>query len=201
VFKEYSLRGLKESSKEKSNNALTLAIKKFKEEGLINERKIGRSSLYCLNLENDLVWDYVSLANHSKLPDLVKKTLRILKEELERYTPFYSIAIFGSYAVNEQKKGSDLDIAVFIEKEKDRKIVQMALNMAGVKSLLNLHGYLITKGEFHEMLTNDEANLGKEIALKHLALNNAQIFYSLIQKGMKGGFNLQELYQEGAKRT
>jgi len=43
ILKEYTIKEIKESCGEKSNNALALALKKFKEENLIKERRVGRS--------------------------------------------------------------------------------------------------------------------------------------------------------------
>ena len=40
------------------------------------------------------------------------------------------------------------------------------------------------------MLINDEENLGKQIARKHLALNNNQIFYKIIKEGIRHGFTI-----------
>jgi hypothetical protein len=40
-----------------------------------------------------------------------------------------------------------------------------------------------------EMLTNDEENLGKQIARKHLAVHNHQIFYDIVKEGVKRGFH------------
>jgi predicted nucleotidyltransferase len=96
--------------------------------------------------------------------------------------------IFGSYAASEQKKGSDLDVAVFIESEDRRKRMEAAVNSARLKSPLELDAHVITKPEMVEMLTNDEENLGKQIARKHLAVYNHGIFYEIIKEGMKHGF-------------
>jgi len=38
------------------------------------------------------------------------------------------------------------------------------------------------------MLKADNENLGKQIARKHLAIYNSNIFYSLLKKGIKDGF-------------
>ena len=48
----------------------------------------------------------------------------------------------------------------------------------------------MTGKEFVEMLTNDEENLGKQIARKHLAVHNHQLFYGLMREGMRHGFSV-----------
>ena len=189
-FADYTLKQIKEFSKEKSNNALAIAMKRFKKENLFNEQKVGKSSLYSLNLENDIVYYYIALSNHDRLNKLAYKSIKLVKESIRKHTNFYSIVVFGSYATQEQKKDSDFDVAVFIEKENLRKDVQRALNGAELKSVLQLDGHVITKDEFLDMLKTDEENLGKQIARKHLVIYNHQIFYAIMQEGIKNGFRI-----------
>jgi len=189
-FTAYTLKQIKLFSKEKSNNALGIAVKQFKKESLLNEQKVGKSSLYTLNFDNDLIYYYIALANHSRLDRLARNTIKIIKENIEKYTKFYSIVIFGSYAAQKQKKESDFDVAIFIEAEDSRKEINKALRTAALKSILNIDWHVITKDEFLEMLKLDEENLGKQIARKHLAVHNHQIFYALLQEGMRHGFRI-----------
>jgi predicted nucleotidyltransferase len=186
-FRAYTLKQIKLLSKEKSNNALNIAMKQFKKESLLEEQKVGKSSLYTLNLDNDLVYCYIALANHSRSNMLVRKTIKIIKDNVEKCTKFYSIVIFGSYATQEQKDGSDFDVAVFIEGEGLRKEVNKALRSAALKSVLNIDGHVITKDEFLEMLRLEEENLGKQIARKHMAVHNPQIFYAVLKEGIRYG--------------
>lgn len=189
-FAEFTRKQVKQISKEKSNNALSIAIKQFSKEGVIKEQKVGRSSLISINMENDIIYHYIALANNQRINNMVHRTIRIVKTELEKITPFYSIVIFGSYADQEQGKTSDLDIAVFIDSEAKRRNIEAALNSAAQKSILPIDVHIITKDEFIEMLRNDEENLGKQIAKKHLVVNNHQLFYCLVKEGMKRGFHI-----------
>lgn len=188
IFKEYSYKGLKELSKEKSSNAFQLAVKKFKEEQLITEKKIGTSRLYTLNLRNNLVFYYIAIINEEKLPKQIKKAIDLIRQEVEKFTLFYSIVIFGSYASGEERKDSDLDIAIFIEGDNEKRKIEAALTSAELKSLIKLDIHVISQTEFLEMLKADEENLGKEIARKHLAVHNNQLFYKILNKGVKSGF-------------
>jgi len=189
-FTEYTLKQIKELSKGRSNNALSIAMKQFRKENLLNEQKVGKSSLFTLNLNNDIVYSYIALSNHWLLNKLAHRTIRMIKKNVGKHTSFYSIVVFGSYAMQNQKKESDLDIAVFIETEKLRKEIQRALNSVEVISVLKLDGHVITKDEFLEMLKVEEENLGKQIARKHLVIYNTRIFYTLIQDGIKNGFRV-----------
>jgi len=188
ILKEYSIKEIKEISGEKSNNAMALALKKFKEENLVIERRVGRSLLCTLNTDNDLVFYYLSILNTKKISKLVERAIKRIKEEIEKHTFFYSLVIFGSHAIGKQTKESDLDIAVFIEKESEKKIIESALKSSELKTPLEIHGHVISKNEFLEMLKVDYENLGKQIARKHLSIHNSHIFYSLLKEGIKDGF-------------
>ncbi|MBI2499249.1 nucleotidyltransferase domain-containing protein [Candidatus Woesearchaeota archaeon] len=189
-FKEITWKQVKELSKEKSSSVIQHAIKAFLSEELITEKKIGTSKLYTINHKNDKVYTYFETFNKENLPKPVLRSIKELEDSLDKHTFFYSIVIFGSYASGEQKKDSDLDIAVFIEQEDKRKVVEAVFKSMELKSMLKVHGHIITKDEFLEMLKVDYENLGKEISRKHLIIYNPAIFYSLIKEGMKHGFKL-----------
>jgi len=188
MLKEYSIKEIKEFSSEKSNNALSLALKKFKDENLVKERRIGRSLLYTLDIDNDLVFNYITLVNTKKLPKSALRAIERIKEDVEKHTSFFSIVVFGSYAIGKQTKASDLDVAVFIEEENKRKIIEAAIKSSELKTPLEIHSNVISKEEFLEMLKIDNENLGKQIARKHLSIYNPHIFYSLLKRGVKNGF-------------
>jgi predicted nucleotidyltransferase len=187
-FAEFTRKQVKKELREKSNNSLALAINLLKKEEVLIEKKVGKSGLLTLNLGNDLTYHYLALCNYQKAGKAIKDAVKRLKEEIDAITPFYSIVIFGSYATNEQKPSSDLDVAIIIDEREKRKHVEAAINSAKLKILAEVDTHTIPKAEMIEMLTNDEENLGKQIARKHLAVHNHQIFYNIIKEGIKRGF-------------
>ena len=189
-FKELTWKQVKEFSNEKSSSVIQSSIKAFLSEELITERVIGTSKLYAVNHNNSKIHTYFETCNKESLPKQVLKSVKELENSLDKHTVFYSIVIFGSYAIGKQTKDSDLDIAVFIEQENKRKLVEAVFKSMETRSILNIHGNVLTKDEFLEMLRVDYENLGKEIARKHLIIHNPAIFYSLIKEGMKHGFKL-----------
>jgi len=189
-FAEYTRTEIKKESKEKSNNALALAINLLKKEEVLIEKKIGKSGLLTLNLENDLTFYYIALCNINRAHHLAKLAVKTIQKEIYEDTPFYSIVIFGSYAVNEQKKDSDLDLAIFIENEKNKKQIEASAHNATLKSVIEMDVHVISRTEMLKMLTAKEENLGKQIARKHLAVHNHVIFYDLIKEGMEHGFRI-----------
>ena len=190
LFKEYTFNEIKKYSKEKSNSLLQNALKAFIKDEIIKERKINNSKLYYLNHDNKKIYPYFDLITQENLPKQVKGAIDILEDELNKHTFFCSIVVFGSYASNEQKKNSDLDVAIFIEEESKRKIIEAVINSVKNKSLLSIDGHVITKNEFLEMLKAEKENLGKEIARKHLVISNPKIFYLMLNEAVKNGFKL-----------
>ena len=186
-FAEFTRKEIKKESKCTSNNTLALAINLLKKEDVLLEKKIGNSGILTLNLNNDLTFDYIALCNHKRVSSL---PLEILKEEIGEETHFYSMVIFGSYASGKQKKESDLDIALFVERKEVLKKIEALANSAKLKSSLAMDIHVIPKAEMIEMLTNKEENLGKQIARKHLTAFNHRIFYDILKEGMDHGFRI-----------
>jgi len=189
-FAEYSRKSIKQESKEKSNNTLALTINTLKKEGVLIERIIGRTGLLTLNHNNSRTALYIALCNTKRIEKSVALSIQQLKNELEAVTPFYSLVIFGSYATGKQTQKSDVDIAIFFDGDERRKNIIASLNSAKLKAPLDIDAHAISRTEMVEMLTNNEENLGKQIARKHVAVHNHQIFYDIVQEGMKHGFRI-----------
>ncbi|MBU1269485.1 MAG: nucleotidyltransferase domain-containing protein [Nanoarchaeota archaeon] len=189
-FSKHTRKEIKKESKEKSNNTLALTINLLKKEEILLEEKIGKSGILTLNLENDLTYQYIALSNNNKLNALTKQSIEYLKKEISENTPFYSIVIFGSYALGKENKNSDIDIAIFIEDKKKQVYLEALANSAKLKSAIEMDIHIIPQTEMIEMLTNNEENLGKQIARKHLAIYNHKIFYDIIIGGIKRGFRI-----------
>ncbi len=186
---ELTYREIKEHLKEKSNSAIQKAIAKFIAEGLVKKRKVVNIALYSANLDNSSTFSYFDILTKEKMPPLAKNSLRIIREELSNIE-FLSIVIFGSYAEGKQKEKSDLDIAIFANSTEDKKNCELAMKSAKLKSLLQIDAHVFTKEEMLQMLKDKYENLGKQIAYKHLAIQNPIIFYSILAEGISNGFKI-----------
>ncbi len=191
IFKEYTYNELKEKLDEKSNSFLISSLKKIKEMDLIIDQKINNSKIYYLNLENDLVFDYIELINYDFYKsNTLKKIINLLKNQLDTQLYSYSIVIFGSFAIDKEKKNSDLDIAIFIEDERNREFIENSFKSIKLKSLIELDLHVISKKEFLKMLKVDYSNLGKLIYQKHKCIYNTKLFYKILKEGDKNGFRI-----------
>lgn len=188
-YHELTYKEIKEYSKEKSNSIIQKAVAKFLAENLVKKRAVGNIILYALNLDTNTVFSYFDILMKEKCSNLVKSSLKIMREELSN-TQFIALVIFGSYAEGKQKEKSDLDIAIFVNSIEDKKNCALAMKSAELKSILKIDAHIITKDEMLQMLKDKQENLGKQIAYKHLAIYNPMIFYSLLQEGIHNGFKI-----------
>lgn len=188
VFAEHGQRELGRLAKKRSNNSIQRALTEFEKENIVTFNKVGTSKRYKINLDNEKSYDYLTLLQNEKLTKVVRQSIEILKKEIEKHTLFYSLVIFGSYVVGKQNKDSDLDIAIFIPDKNQENNIKIAGNMVKNKSLLNLDIQIITFDEMVEMLVNKHPNLGKEIARKHMAIHNVNIFYKIVRRAIENGF-------------
>ncbi len=188
-YQELTYKEIKEYSNEKSNSIIQKAIVDFLREELVKKRELGNIILYRANLENGAVLSYFNILIKEKISNLVKSSLMIIKEELSDIE-FISLVIFGSYAEGKQTENSDLDIAIFVNSMEDKKNCELSMKSAELKSILVLDIHVITKDEMLQMLRDKYENLGKQIAYKHLAIQNPMIFYSIIQEGINNGFKI-----------
>ncbi len=186
---ELTYKEIKDYSKEKSNSIIQKAVVKFLAENLVKKREVGNIILYAVNLDNSTVFSYFEILIKEKIPNLVKNSIKIIRDELSNIE-FQSFVIFGSYAEGKQKEKSDLDIAIFVNSIEDKKNCELSMKSAELKSILQIDTHIITKDEMLQMLKDKHENLGKQIAYKHLAIHNPMIFYSIIQEGINHGFKI-----------
>ena len=145
--------------------------------------------MYKVNLEQSTVFSYFDILIKEKMPTLVKNSLQIIKKEISQIE-FISIVIFGSYGEGKQKENSDLDIVIFVNSAKDKKNCELSMKSAELKSILQLDVHVITKKEMLHMLQDKHENLGKQIAYKHMVIQNPIIFYSILEQGVQHGFKI-----------
>ncbi|MFH1649997.1 MAG: nucleotidyltransferase domain-containing protein [Candidatus Woesearchaeota archaeon] len=184
---EKTYQAVKTVSREKSNSLIQNALARFLLENIITKRELGNSILYKANLDNARTLAYFTILSHEQLPKLAQVSLNHIKNVLTNH-PFTSIVVFGSYADSTQTKNSDLDIAIFVPTKAHKQAVTLALNDAALRSILTLDTHVFTKDEMLQMLADKQENLGKQIARKHLALENPTVFYNIINEGIAYGF-------------
>ena len=165
IFREYSYKELKRLSREKSNNALQIAIKEFQKQEIVKNKEIGDVTTYSLNLNNNLTFSYLNLINESEISKskMPISILDSIQNRIFKHTEFFILIAFGSYAKNEATKKSDLDIAVIVESEQTKKEIAPFLETIKRREIIPIDYHIFTRNEFLEMLQADSENVGKQI--------------------------------------
>jgi len=171
ISKELTFRQVKMESRQKSNNVMQMALKKFQSLGITKAHKIGNVTAYSLNLQNNLTLAFLNLLNQKEIRDNRKVPKNILDEiqtRIFRCTRFFVLAVFGSYAENKATRKSDLDIAVIVCTEESRKETIPFIETIKRREVQDIDYHVFTEKEFIEMLESPEQNLGKEIYRKNI---------------------------------
>jgi predicted nucleotidyltransferase len=165
IFDSLTFKQIKEQSKQNSNNIVQIALKEFQNQNIIQSKKTGDVTSYNLNLNNNLALSYLNLINEYE----IKKTkipIKIMDEiqkRVFRYTEFFIMIVFGSYAKSKATKKSDLDIAFIVESEAAKKETIPYIETIKRREIISIDYHIFTKAEFLEMLKADIENVGKQI--------------------------------------
>lgn len=176
IFASFTFKQIKEQSNKKSNNIIQIALKEFKEQDIIKTKEIGNITVYYLNLNNNLTLSYFNLINESKISKnkIPIKILEDIKNSIFKYTEFFILVIFGSYAKNKAIQKSDLDIAIIVESERTKKEIIPYLETIKRREIITIDYHIFNRVEYLEMLKEDSENVGKQI------FKNNMIYYGYI---------------------
>jgi predicted nucleotidyltransferase len=148
--------------------------------GLLNIKSIGKSKVLKLNLFYPTLKSHLAIAsNYEKEEFLSQKTL-IKKISLEIKTQDV-VVLFGSYAIEEETKTSDIDLLII--NKKGEKSISFAKYELLFKKKIN--PIFITNIEFIKMIKDKEENVGKQALKKHIILNNPELFWELVLNGIQ----------------
>src|SRR3990167_2063243 len=122
-FASLTFKQIKEESKQKSNNIVQIALKKFKEQDLVKTEITGDVTTYYLNLNNNLTLSYLNLINDLEIQKrkFPKEILLEIQKRISKQTNFFILIVFGSHAKNKATEKSDLDIAVIVGSKQTKK--------------------------------------------------------------------------------
>ena len=177
IFASLTFKQIKVESKQKSNNIVQIALKKFKEQDLVKTEITGDVTTYSLNLNNNLTLSYLNLINDLEIEKrkFPKEILSEIQKRISKQTEFFILIIFGSYAKNKATEKSDLDIAVIVESEQIKKEIFPFLETVKRREIKPIDYHIFTREEFLEMLKADIENVGKQI------YKNSIIYYGFIE--------------------
>jgi predicted nucleotidyltransferase len=145
--------------------------------GLITLKKIGKSKIVKLNMtsfNNEFVQVELQRTIHFK-----NKKIKEIQEILSRIDLHFTCILFGSYARNENKNNSDIDLLFIIDlADTDRFKEKIKTELI----LYNVDIEVITKESLFEMWSSNKLSVGKELLKNHIILIGHDYFVRILRK-------------------
>ena len=82
-----------------------------------------------------------------------------------------------------------MDIVLICDNKQDPNSILSQIRFESELSIPEVHPYVFTQDQFYQMLTNKEANYGKEIVRSNLIITGGKVYYSIILEAIEHGFN------------
>lgn len=148
--------------------------------GLLNVKVIGKSKVLGLNLSYPTLRSYFAIASNDEKEDFLKNQ-PIIKKISSEFEIEDVVMLFGSYAIGEETKTSDIDLLI-INKKGEKSISFSKYELLFKKKI---NPIFVTTTEFVKMLKDKEENVGKQALKKHIILNNPEYFWELVLNGIQ----------------
>jgi len=190
-FKEIHLREIARLSKVSLNN-VDNSMRLFMKDNIFIRRDVSNMTFFMPNLENETLLKIFELLELEKKKNFYYKNKNIARL-LQEYTKnvinlsnnkIQSVILFGSVAIGEWNKDSDIDILVIVP-EKDKDIIT-ALNEAkiDVSPLLEIRPISTTIKNFIEGFRK-KIEFFDELWKDRVVLYNEFLFWQMIKEGGK----------------
>ncbi len=155
-------------------------IMELEKEGLLRIARHGNSKVcgfihkYCSKV--------VEVEEARKQELFKDKNLTVLCRSLDEIkSPFYILALFGSYAKGTNRKGSDIDLCIISDSP---EVIKEAHSIVSITAL-DIHLLDFTSGQFSQMVNRKNFNVGNEIVLNSIILHGLEGFYQLVNNAQQ----------------
>lgn len=175
------IKRLGDCSYERTNNALKNLVK----ENIVKEKKIGKTLVYSLNM-NNLQVERIGFQSYllEREIDFIKKhpTIYKLINELEKIPQILIIIIFGSYSKGTETKNSDVDLLCVspFNTKKMEKVISSLRHKYGIKT----SSVVISLLEFPK-IKKENPELWKDMKEYGIVFKGEEFFYSWMYKDEK----------------
>ena len=180
ITKSYSIRAISKAIKQ--SYPLTYhSTKDLIKKGFVIEDEHKLLSLnYKSNFQN---LAYIESLRAEEFLKKHKEIMLLVDEILKKAEGFFTLLVFGSYAIGEETKNSDTDILMIIEKTEDADKEEKFLNSIADIYLKKYHCSVIGKESVKEMIKErGKLNVISETLNKHIIFFGADDYYGLMQE-------------------
>ena len=188
-WKRYTFTELQKAAHKKSKSYLALALKKLVTNGILIQEPVGHLPVYALNTSSTKTQVTAGFVLEHDAWNKKHIPYRDLQEAINKISVKGCIfLITGSYARNQQRDDSDIDIVIIIEDSAEPKKTIAELSHFCEMNIPPMHLYVFRNKDFLEMLLNNQFNYGKEIAKNHLILKGGQTYLKLMDEVIRHGY-------------
>lgn len=175
----FSIRNITQRLNINYSNAFK-RVKELIKEGILMEKKMGKSNGISLNLMNLGTIQLLSFVEEQETKELKNTTLRLLASDAIQIDPFSCIGIFGSRVSGKATKESDWDVFIITNKRKEMEKI-----IAKFPFATNIQLQVFTLEEFENSLMSPEETVVKHIIRNKQIIYNPHPFYNIIYKWEK----------------
>lgn len=161
-FTEITIQEIMQKLGKKSYNWTYLAVQKLAKKRILETRKIGKTIVARLNLENPETLAHLTYSENLKSIKKAKEKRKII-DDIKQITPFFTLL---------ENKGG---ITAITEKENKKEI----------EKIKNIK--ILTKEEFKKLLIAAGENRAKDLVKDHLILYGVEIYYAILLEAYRHG--------------
>ncbi|MEK6857673.1 MAG: nucleotidyltransferase domain-containing protein [Nanoarchaeota archaeon] len=191
ILEKHTIRRLSQIIKKNYRNTYESVQDLIKNKILVKKR-IGRADVCSLDLSQENSINPVIIAEDLRKLEFKKKysginiLLNELNSKFEKYTSFFCLIVFGSYASMTAREKSDLDLLIIINNYKNKNDFIKEINASQITSIVKINPIVILEKEFKDMLGDKkEINVGKETLKKHIIFFNSELYWQLVKNEIK----------------
>ncbi len=154
-------------------------INRLRDSELLSFNKVGRAEVVSLNVENDIIVNYLAVSSDIERIKYLEEVKLISKIYESIVNCRDIVVLFGSYASKKFKKKSDVDILIINGDGKNSVSFYKYELLFDIK----INPICVSRKEFVIMLKDNEENLGKQVLKNNIVLNKPNDFWRLVYSG------------------
>lgn len=180
IFLELSINSLARKLKIHYRVARVNVLSLVKKHLLISSDLAG-AKIISLNLSNVTLPMYMSYVEEVNTYNRIFKILPQVEDIINKsrqLSPIFCLGIFGSYADNTHKKGSDMDFFIICQQDYVKKYTSLINDFPAIQELVHWNVFAIE--EFKEGIKAKGILVYKEIVKNKSIIKGAELFYNII---------------------
>ena len=148
---------------------------------IVKSTELAGARVISLNMKQPNFGMYMGYIEESYAYEKIFKILPQIDDIIAKareISPFFCLGVFGSYADNTFRKGSDIDVFLICNKNDEKIYQNMIRQFPAIEDML--HWNVFSSDEFSKGLKAKGLNVYKEIIKNKIILKDSDIFYNII---------------------